>query len=162
MSGADSTHCPADTALVGVNGDLHGVLQPRRGLPGDGHRIDAVENSVVFEGDLIEIVASRSVGTSAVERAVDNLELDAGQGLPEALVYTEAEGDLLALGYGSMSRWSGSGEDGRVAVGDVVRKDHALAGADLDSTDLDVSSATRRRPLCGRSASAVAPRPPSQ
>jgi hypothetical protein len=65
-------------------------------LPGDGQFVQAVHGAVVLAGHLVECGGEGEGGHPAEERGVGDLEFHARQGLAEALVHAETEGDVVA------------------------------------------------------------------
>ena len=108
-----------------------GVTRSPGGCRGRTHR-------AVPGGQLLRVRRHPQVGEATGQLHQGDAQFGAGQGLADALVHAEAEGQVLVARprYGSNS--SGALEDLRVAVGRGQQRDHALPRPDRPAADLDV------------------------
>lgn len=118
----------------------------RPALPGHRQLVDAVDDAVVLERDRVEVGGPAHGGAAAEEGVVDDLELQTGQGLAQALVDAETEGHV-ATGVAADVEPFGLGEDVGLPVAGGARHDDAFA-ARMDRPPISRSSrASRRWPL---------------
>ena len=106
-------------------------------LPGDRQFVDAVGQAVVLERDLVERDRQLQRRDAAQQRLEHDLQLRAGQLLPDALVPAVAETELLA-GIPGEVQLVGIRVRGGIPVRGRQVDDDALAGADGLAADLDV------------------------
>lgn len=82
----------------------------------------------MFEGQLGNWLRRRQCRDPPEERAVGDLQLEAGERLAQALVHSVPEGEMVAGGAVDVQGISVR-ERGRIAVGHVGGRDDPLAGA---------------------------------
>jgi hypothetical protein len=91
----------------------------------------------VLERQLVQIHGQPQGRDAPVERALDDLEFDPGQRLPEALVHTESEGHVPARVAVDVPAGRGRRMPPRPGWRHLG-EDHAVAGADELAGDFDV------------------------
>src|ERR1039457_1493388 len=130
-AGAASTHCAAPTQRSWST-----VTRIGR-LPDRGQLVHAVDGRLAAERQLLQRDREPQTGQPPRPARQHRLQLGPGPGLSDALVHAEPEGDVLVLDGAADVELVGPGERGPVAVGGQQGDDHALAGADPPTTELD-------------------------
>jgi hypothetical protein len=140
----------------GTGGWWEALRTPR--LPGDRQLADAEGERVGRpEFEFVPVDGEAQGRDAPVEGAVDDLELDAGELLAEALVDAPAEGVVVAGVAGEVELLR-LGERLRVPVAGGQRYDDAVAGLDLGALELEVLGGDPALPELGDGQIAQDPR----